>query len=177
MFSGTLVKLRGYRESDTEKALEYVNEVEVARNLYTDAPFPLTLGDEQKWIASQSKFSKEYNFAIEDLKTGKYIGGCGLKSIDWKNRNVEVGIMIGHPKYRGCGYGTDAMKVLIRFVFTELNMRKIKLNVFDFNKRAICSYEKCGFNTEATLKEELYRDGQYRDVYIMSLFKKDFESL
>jgi len=56
-------------------------------------------------------------------------------------------------------------------------LRKIKLYVFSFNKRAIRSYEKCGFKTEATLKEELYRDGQYQDVYIMSIFKKDFESL
>jgi len=177
MFTGELVKLRGYRNSDTEKALKYVNEPEVGRNLFPDVPFPLTEEDENKWIASQSKFAKDYNFVIEDLKTGAYIGGCGLKAVDWKNRHVEVGIMIGNSDFRGCGYGTDAMKILIRFIFNELNLRKIKLYVFSFNKRAIRSYEKCGFKTEATLKEELYRDGQYQDVYIMSIFKKDFESL
>lgn len=173
MFTGKLVRLREYRESDLEKALEYVNQAEVSINLYPTVPFPFTLEDERKWLASQSARSQDYNFAIEDLTTGTYIGGCGLKGTDWKNRNTEIGIMIGNEDFRNRGYGTDALEVLIRLIFSEMNLYKIKLDVFSFNKRAIHCYEKCGFHIEATLKDELFRDGRYHDILRMVRFREE----
>ncbi|MBN2069283.1 MAG: GNAT family N-acetyltransferase [Opitutales bacterium] len=172
MFTGKLVRLREYRESDLEKALQFVNQADVSLNLYPTVPFPYTLEDERKWLSSQSARNPDYNFAIEDLATGTYIGGCGLKGTDWKNRNTEIGIMIGHEEYRNRGYGPDALNVLIRFIFGEMNLYKIKLNVFSFNKRAIRCYEKCGFLLEATLKDEIFRDGRYHDIFRMVRFRE-----
>ena len=82
--------------------------------------------------------------------------------------------MIGDKDYWGKGYGSDALKVLIRFIFEEVNIYKIKLNVFSFNKRAISCYKKLGFKEEGILKDELYRNGKYFDIIPMALFKEDF---
>jgi RimJ/RimL family protein N-acetyltransferase len=171
MFTGNLVKLREYKEEDAALAKEYLNDPEIKQFMFPFLPFPLTLNDELKWIQNQSSLNQNYNFAIETLAEKKYIGGCGLKNLDWKNSHVEIGIFIGLKEYHNKGYGSDALKILINFIFNEMNLNKIKLDVFAFNETAIKCYKKCGFKIEAVLKEELFRFGKYHDAIRMALFR------
>lgn len=177
MYYGEKVKLRAYKREDVTRACEFVNDSEVKSHLVSDIPYPTMFEQELKWIEEQINLKDGYNFAIEALENNKYIGGCGVFRIDWLNRTANVGIMIGDKDYWSKGYGTDAMKVLIKFIFEQMNLNKIKLNVFGFNKRAMKCYEKCGFKVEGTLRQELFRDGQYHDVYAMALLKKEWQSL
>ncbi|KLE15938.1 GNAT family protein [Clostridium sp. C8] len=174
MYSGQLVKLRAYKEEDIEKATVYINDEEVKKLMDSTIPFPMTKWQEEEWVRSRKANTDfTYDFAIEDLKTGKYIGGCSINECDVKNRTCVVGIMIGDKEYWGKGYGSDALKVLIKFIFEEVNMNKIKLNVFSFNNRAIACYKKVGFKEEGILKKEIYRNGRYYDEIIMAMFKDD----
>jgi RimJ/RimL family protein N-acetyltransferase len=113
-------------------------------------------------------------FAIE-ANDGKYIGGCGANNLDMKNRVAEVGIFIGDKDYLGKGYGTEAMELLLQFLFDEVNMNKVSLNVIAFNKRAVRSYEKASFKLEATAREAIYRLGRYNDLLTMSILKEEYE--
>ena len=106
MYTGEKVRLRAYRKEDAPKAQAYINEPEIKR-LLGGAPFPLTLADEEKFLAQQSAWSDTYSFAIETLTDDYYIGGCGLNRLDWKNRVVEIGIFIGDKAYWNQGFGTD----------------------------------------------------------------------
>ena len=174
MYTGKLVRLREYRKEDLPTVVSYLNNPEVKKYMKPGVPFPLTLTDEEKWFEHQSFLNPNYNFAIETQSDGKYIGGCGLKDVDWKNRHTEVGIFIGDVEYQGKGYGTDAMNVLIDFIFKEMDLNKIKLDVYAFNERAIKSYEKCGFVVEGRFKDELFRFGKYHDTIRMALFKSEY---
>ncbi len=68
------------------------------------------------------------------------------------------------------------MRVLVNFIFNEMNLHKISLTTYGFNKRAIRSYEKVGFKVEGVLKENIYREGQYHDELIMSIFKEEWKN-
>lgn len=173
MYCGEKVVLRAYKEEDIDVALKLVNDKELKKFLVNNIAFPMSRLEEEQWIKSQ-KSNKEgtYNFAIEDIETNKYIGGCGINSVNWLTRVAIVGIMIGDKDYWGKGYGTDAMKVLIDFIFNDMNINKIRLSVFSFNERARRSYEKCGFEVEGVLKDEIFKDGKYYDEIIMSKFNK-----
>lgn len=176
MYSGNLVKLRAYKEEDIEKAVEFINDEEVKKLLDSNIPFPMTKWQEEEWVRSRKANSDlTYDFAIEDLKTGKYIGGCSINECDVKNRTCVIGIMIGDKEYWSKGYGSDALKVLTKFIFEEVNMNKIKLKVFSFNNRAISCYKKVGFKEEGILKKEVYRNGKYYDEILMAIFKSEFE--
>ncbi|SKC82182.1 GNAT family N-acetyltransferase [Maledivibacter halophilus] len=174
MYIGQKVRLREYRKEDIEKAQKYMNDPEMRRLLHPGIPYLYTFEDEEKWFNELSANKDVYNFAIETIKDKKYIGGCGLNKIDWKNSVAVVGIFIGDKEYWGKGYGTDAMKILIKFVFEQMNINKIKLNVFSFNQRAIKSYEKCGFRKEGILRQEIYRDGRYYDDIIMGILREEY---
>jgi RimJ/RimL family protein N-acetyltransferase len=171
MYYGEKVCLRAYKEEDISIASKYVNDKELKKFLVTTIPFPMTYWEEEEWIKSQKSNNEgNYNFAIEDIETNKYIGGCGIQNVNWLARVATVGIMIGDKDYWGKGYGTDAMKVLINFIFNDMNINKIRLGTFSFNERAIKSYEKCGFKVEGVLKDEIFKDGKYYDEIIMSIF-------
>lgn len=173
MYYGEKVCLRAYKEEDIKMAMKLVNDKELKKFLVTNIPFPMSLWEEEAWVKSQKgSESGEYNFAIEDIKTGKYIGGCGIQKVNWLTRVAVVGIMIGDKDYWGKGYGTDAMKVLMKFIFEDMNISKIRLHTFSFNERAKKCYEKCGFEVEGVLKNEIFKEGKYYDEIIMAAFGK-----
>ncbi|MFD3157760.1 GNAT family N-acetyltransferase [Haloimpatiens sp. FM7330] len=177
MYRGEKILLRAYKKEDIPLAWKYINDEEVKRYLTPGIPFPLTLEEEYKWFEGISSSSNNsYSFAIETLQEGKYIGGCGVNRVDWKNSIADIGIFIGNGEFREKGYGTDAVKALIKFIFNEMNLNKIKLNVYSFNKRAIKCYEKCGFKVEGTLRQEIFREGKYHDEYIMSILRCEYNS-
>lgn len=112
-------------------------------------------------------------FAVE-TKKGKLIGCTGLTYIDWKNSRAEVSIYIGDKKYKGKGYGTDTLKVLIDYGFRELNLHMLFGEIFEYNRANIRLFEKCGFKKDGVLRHRLYRDGKYWDSIIYSILDKEW---
>ena len=175
MLEGKLVRLREYRKDDISLKVSYINDPDVLRYLESGIPYPLTLNEELKWFDNISAFKDSYRFAIEALESGKYIGDCGINNIDWKNGIASVAIFIGSKDHWGKGYGTEAMKLLLSFIFNQTNLNKVRLNVYSFNERAIRSYEKCGFKREGVLREEIFRDGRYHDIIVLGILRDEYQ--
>lgn len=176
LFKGELVNLRAIKEEDIKTAVEYMSDPEIACNADFDAPLPANEAGLKEWLEKMRKKTNDYkgfNLAIE-TKDGKFIGTCGVHHMDRKNKVAMVGIGIGDKEYLGKGYGTDAMKLMLEFLFEEYNVNKVKLGVFAFNERAIKSYQKCGFKTEAILREILFRFGKYHDMISMAILREDY---
>ena len=85
-----------------------------------------------------------------------------------------MGIGIGERQDWNNGYGTDAMQVILRYAFMELNLRRVTLNVFEYNPRAIRSYEKAGFRHEGRIRQYLNRDGQRWDILYMGILREEW---
>jgi RimJ/RimL family protein N-acetyltransferase len=177
MFVGKKVRLREVHKEDLEVINKLGNEEEVMLNLSTRLPIPRPLQIDEKW---HEEYIKEYNdefiqFVIEKLD-GTVIGKCGTGHIDWKNSCVTIWIFIGKDENRSKGYGSEALSLLVNFIFEEMNINRIQLYVFGFNERAVTSYKKVGFVVEGVHKEELFRLGKYNDVYIMSILKSEHDA-
>lgn len=174
MIIGNNIILRAYeKEDESTKIQKMINNPEVLFNLRPDLPMPFSYTDQVKFIDGQSSFNKDFNFAIAN-KNNEYMGGCGLMNISWVASIATVGIWLG-VEHLNKGYGTEALDLLVKYAFEQLNIRKVKLTVFGFNKRGIRCYEKVGFKVEAVLKDEIYRHNQYWDKIIMTFFKEDYE--
>jgi len=177
MFEGKLTRLRVYRKEDLKKVWSYINDENIMKYLRPGIPFPFKFEDEEKWYESFNGLSeKSYTFAIERLKDDEYLGGCGINDIDWKNSFCEIGIFLS-DNFCGNGYGTDALKILVDFIFNELNLNKVMLNVYDFNERAINSYKKVGFIEEGRLRDHIFRNGKYNDEVVMSILRREWEEM
>ena len=114
----------------------------------------------QKWMEKELEeiSPTDFFFTIRILGEDKLIGGLGLNVINWAARESFIGIFIGEREYWGKGYGTDAMRVLLRFAFQELGLHRLSLGVFADNLRAIRSYQKAGFVPEGRTRQDVQRD-------------------
>ncbi|HPZ06637.1 MAG TPA: GNAT family protein [Candidatus Eremiobacteraeota bacterium] len=127
---------------------------------------------EECYNRSLSDVTKEY-FIIHAFDKNT-IGTIDLYNIRWRDRTTNIGIMIGEKDYWGKGYGADAIMSLMKFVFNELDLRRIELKVVEYNLRAIRCYEKCGFKKEGCLRKKVLWNGKYYDQYIMAILKEEF---
>ena len=118
-----------------------------------------------------------FPYAICLLDGDLTIGTVFLRSVDKVNGSGVVGIFLGDRRYLGQGYGTDALNALVDFGFGELRLERIELEVFDFNARAIKSYVKAGFRTDAILRRARFHRGVHHDVHIMSILRDDWLAL
>jgi|WetSurMetagenome_2_1015567.scaffolds.fasta_scaffold20683_5 RimJ/RimL family protein N-acetyltransferase len=116
-------------------------------------------------------------FSIRTLAEDKLIGFIAFDGLNWTNRDTFVAIGIGEQDYWSKGYGSDAMRVMLRYGFTELNLHRISLTVFEQNPRGIRSYEKCGFKLEGRIRDFLLRDGQRSDMLHMGILHSEWDSL
>jgi RimJ/RimL family protein N-acetyltransferase len=94
--------------------------------------------------------------------------------VNWPGRDAFVGLGIGEPEYWNKGYGTDVMNTLLRFAFTEINLRRVTLTVFEYNPRAIRSYEKAGFRHEGRKRQLLNREGKRWDELYMGILREEW---
>lgn len=112
---------------------------------------------------------------IHTLEDDKVIGFVELAGFDWSARNAWVAIGIGEREYRGKGYGTEAMQLMLRYAFEALNLHRINLTVFSYNQRAIRSYEKSGFHYEGTQREVIFKEDQRWDIIDMGILCSDWK--
>lgn len=115
-------------------------------------------------------------FLIRSLDDQRIVGEIGLDEFKYAHRGPFVGISIGDPKDWGKGYGTDAMRVMLRYAFTELNLHQVTLLVFEYNPRAIHSYEKAGFRVRGRMRKAVNRDGQRWDAIAMSILRQEWDA-
>lgn len=115
------------------------------------------------------------HFMIRTLADDRLIGECDLSDFNWPVGNAWVGIGVGERDFWGQGYGTDAMRLLVRYGFEELGLRRISLTVFEYNVRARRSYEKIGFQLEGTARQAIQRAGKRWDMYYMGILRREWD--
>src|SRR5690242_18788002 len=156
ILTGKLVRLSAFDPEEMSKAFPrwYLNS-EYQRLLNSSIHPMQSAKAAQQWMEEEiSEMSPaNYMFSIRTLADDKLIGEIGLDVITWPGRDAFVGLGIGETEYWSKGYGTDVMNVLLRFAFTEVNLKRVTLTVFEYNPRAVRSYEKAGFRHEGRKRQ------------------------
>lgn len=170
------VILRSLSISDIEKLLEWHNNFQI-KKLALMHPFPVSLELERKHLETQltSTNNTMILLGIEEKRSNELIGFTKLYNINWVHRTTYFGIVIGDESARGKGYGQETTVLMLNYAFRNLNLHKILLEVAAFNKEAINLYKKIGFENEGILKKQIYLDGSYHDLLIMSIIRDGFE--
>jgi len=175
MIFGDGIRFRAPERSDLEMFVAWLNDPEVRFGL--SLSLPLSMGEEEKWYQSMlERPSAEHPMVIEiqEGETWRPIGNCGFHAIDWRSRSSEVGIFIGEKSLWNQGYGSAAMRLLLKIGFETINLNRIFLRVHADNPRAIRSYEKVGFVHEGGFRQAEFKDGKFIDVLFMSVLRSEW---
>ncbi len=114
-----------------------------------------------------------FHFRIHILADDRLLGFGELDWVLWSSGIGNVRLGIGAESDRRKGYGTDAMNLILRSAFMELNLHRVSLDVFDYNPRGVKSYEKAGFRHEGRAREMILRDGRRYDVLYMGILRNE----
>ncbi|MFY0758914.1 GNAT family protein [Metabacillus dongyingensis] len=182
MITGKKVELRPMSIEDYIRTYEWRNDEETAKLeagtalfLHSHVSLEQLKDSYEKAIIKLDK-REEGRFSIYTCgENSKHIGIIVYRELNIVSRKCTLGIGIGDKEYWNNGYGSDAMKALIHYLFQTMNLNRVQLDTWSGNVRAIRSYEKCGFVVEGRLRNDSYVDGKYYDTVIMGLLKEDFQ--
>lgn len=156
---------------DAEQFTEWVNDFRTTDYLGMSGKI-MTLEKEKEFL--EKHIGDEATFNIVTLDEDKLIGSISLENIDHFNRRGTLGIFIGDIEEREKGYGTEAIRLILDYGFNYLNLNNIKLDVMEFNERAIACYKKCGFKEIGRRRKSEFLDGKYYDRISMDILKEEF---
>lgn len=175
MLSGRLVNLRAVETEDYRLLWTWLNDAEIM--LYWGRPGNTeSLPQVEERERDDASRSNSHKYIIE-TKAGQPIGQIDYYDLLWQARSAWTSIMVGEREYWGGGYGTDAMRTLLRYMFGEMGLHRVALTVHVTNERAQRSYAKNGFVREGLLREWQYFEGAWVDGVLMAVLDKDFARL
>jgi RimJ/RimL family protein N-acetyltransferase len=174
LLCGEQVRLAALDEADIDIIASWYQDGEFMR-LY--GPYPARpkdralLAEEIRVIAEDQN---TFYFAVRRLVDDVLVGVASVTEISWPQRNGWLTIGIGEPVNRGRGFGTEAMHLLINYVFRELNFHRLQVAVLSYNARAVALYKQLGFRREGVWREYVRRDGTWHDMVLFGLLYREW---
>ena len=174
VLTGNLVRLRPIEPTDLERYYTWINDPEVARFLATRWLY--SMAEEEEFVRTAAKQTRppEVKLAIDTLEDGRHIGSVNLHAIQMEDRRATLGVMIGDKSYWDHGYGSDAIRTIVRYGFEELNLQRVDLTCDERNERGIACYRKCGFVEEGRMRKHRFAGGRYWDTVMMAVLVDDY---
>jgi len=148
---GRLVCLRSMIEADAVPYVSWLRDPEVA--VMVGAEHVPSVKERLEQIEAFKVSSSDLVLGVEVKSTLRLIGTIALRDIDWIRRVAEAAVFIGEKAQWGKGYGTEALNLLLRIGFKELDLKRIQLHVEPSNLRARHVFEKVGFKEEGASEE------------------------
>jgi len=144
---------------------------------YLDRPLATTVLDAialiEKRVAMEIS-QTGLGWAITLKTTGEMIGDMGFYRLDGENYKSEIGYIF-KPDFWLKGYGTEALKAVLKFGFEILKLNKIEADINPENLASIQLVLKSGFKKEAHLRENLLFEGKFLDSLIFGLLKEEWQ--
>jgi len=159
------------RDEDVPLLFPWINNRDTT--LWSAPYHPVSESDHREWAQGVIASSDRAFFVIRRISDDRVVGTCQLHSIHPVHRTAELQIRIGEAADRGRGCGSEAVVLLLRFAFDDLNLHRVQLHVFADNASAIRVYEKAGFVREGLLRQAAHIGGRYVDVVVMGILRED----
>ena len=117
-----------------------------------------------------------YHFMIRAKEDDRLIGKAVIQWVEWTNGNAWVHLGIGSADDQRKGYGSQALSMLVRFAFAELNLFRLSARLPEYNEAAIALFSKFGFVEEVRRRQALDRDGRRWDLIVFGLLNSEWQN-
>ena len=170
-----LVRLRAWTAEDWEASYPSLFDSPARFLLQELVELPPVMVPWREENMSWANFNPETGrlaFAIETL-AGEVVGGLNLNSINERQGTFGIGIQI-HTGERGKGYGTAAMRILLKYAFLERRLNKFNSGCVEGNAASAAMHKRLGCVQEGVRRQMYYHEGRYFDWWLFGLTGDEF---
>jgi RimJ/RimL family protein N-acetyltransferase len=165
-------------EKDPEIESKWTHDSDFMRMYSIEPVRPISAAMVKKQYEKLEKEMEEeknaYHFAIRAKDDDRLIGKAAVQWVEWSNGNAHIHFGIGAAEDRRKGYGSQALQMLLRFAFAELNLFRVTVRVPEYNEGAVAFLKKFGFVEEVRRRQALERDGRHWDLFVFGLLKDEW---
>lgn len=172
ILEGEKAILRPIKKSDFLKLNKWKKDKEITRLVGGDF-LPISY-EELNLLYKKKLKDRDITYFSITTKEKDLIGSTNIRDIDWEKKEGTFGITISDENYRRKGYGSDTTKLILDYAFKTLNLKKINISFFEFNKGAASLFPKLGFIEEGRIKGKVFEDEEYWDEIKMGLKKENW---
>jgi RimJ/RimL family protein N-acetyltransferase len=171
MIKGKLVGLRAVEKEDLKLLRDWRNIPEFRKNFREIRE--LNMSNQEAWYNNSCiNNHNNFMFIIQRLTDNKPIGAAGLLYVNWIIRSADFSFYIGESDayIDDIGYAEDAASLLINYGFQNLNLHKLWMELYEFDKKKLDFFQnKFSFMKDGKLRDNCFEDGSYWNSFILSL--------
>lgn len=166
----TAVTLRDAGPADRDRLLDWRNQPDVARWMYTD--HVISPAEHDRWFTAALADPSRRYWIIE--LDGEPVGLANLSDISRANRKCAWAYYLASPSVRGKGVGAFVEFWVIEHVFGTLGLDKLCCEVLVENEAVWKIHESFGFQREALYRHHVWKAGRPLDVVGLGLLAQDW---
>lgn len=167
-----MIILKPFTPLDYDRLINWINS-EQLMYIFSATIFKYPINHQQ--LDNYTKALNRKTYKVIDTISRNVIGHAELNNIDKRNKSARIcRVLVGNKNKRNKGFGKLIINELVRISFEEMNLHRIDLGVYDFNKSAIKCYQNCGFKIEGLLVENTKIKDDYWSTYNMSIINKNY---
>jgi RimJ/RimL family protein N-acetyltransferase len=170
IWTGSKVRLRGIEPEDWQAFMSFDQHTANVRSVDIIHP-PRSAAGYREWASERSTQKQDddtFQLAIESLTDGALVGALSTFDIDQRAGRFSYGIAIGLDFQRR-GFATDAIAVLLTYMFGERRLHKCGVGIYSFNQASIALHERIGFQAEGRLRDHEYFAGRHLDLILLGM--------
>ena len=165
LLEGKRVNLQIMDREDLSLVQEWVNDHEFM------GEFEPILQETKASLEKQYDRLKDGQWFFIETKDGPKIGYIFHFLV--KGRLTELGYALV-PSERGKGYGTEAVKIIVDYLFLSRSIMRIQVQTDEENKASQRILEKSGFKKEGIIRKSFFFKGEYRDQALYSILRTEW---
>lgn len=180
MWTGQRVRLRAIEPGDWERFREFDEDTDVQRDGWMVQP-PRSDEGYKAWAKERATAERKpgddaFALGVESLEEGLLVGEVSTHGVDLPAGRFAYGIALG-PRYHRRGYGSEAVRLLLAFMFHERRFHKCEATAWSFNTGSIAFHRGLGFREEGRLRDHDFANGRYWDEVLFGMTAQEFDKL
>ena len=114
-----------------------------------------------------------WDFGLTYKEDGRFIGTCGITSMDDDTRTIEIGYVLA-PEYWGKELAPEAARTVMRYCFDTFGAEKICGKFMEGNNGSLRVMTKLGMTLEGIYRKSMYVKGEYKTIHVYEITKERF---
>ncbi len=172
------ISLRAMEPADIELLYKWENDQRLWYLSNTLTPF--SKYDLQQFIVNSHNdifTDKQLRLMIDHHQDDQVtpIGCIDLFEFIPSYRRAGIGILIDES-VRQCGFASQALDLLIDYVFNTLNLHQLFCNILTTNEKSLNLFRSKNFEITGTKKDWVILEGQWQNEYLLQLINPDMKA-